>query len=89
MSTKLDFLNKIPYFSGLSTTELESISKLIVEKKADKGEMLLFEGQAARALYFINSGTNTTTIIETIILFKISGNINEAMKASNSFPAPK
>ena len=60
MSTKLDFLNKIPYFSGLSTTELESISKLIVEKKADKGEMLLFEGQAARALYFINSGVIKT-----------------------------
>jgi CRP-like cAMP-binding protein len=56
MAIELDFLKKIPYFTGLADTELESIAKLITEKTAARGEMMILEGDAAKALYFVVSG---------------------------------
>ncbi len=56
MAVELEFLKKIPYFAGLSAMELELIRKLIVEKKADRGEMLILEGEQASALHFVVSG---------------------------------
>jgi len=56
MTVQLDFLEKTPYFSGLSPADLESIGKLVFEKTADRAEMLVFEGESAENLYFVASG---------------------------------
>jgi CRP-like cAMP-binding protein len=56
MAVQLEFLKSILYFSGLSPAELESIRKLVFEKTADRGEMVLFEGESAENLYFVASG---------------------------------
>ncbi len=56
MSVQLEYLQSILYFSGVSLAELESISKLVFEKTADRAEMLLLEGAPADNLYFVASG---------------------------------
>jgi len=56
MSIQLEYLKNILYFSGVSLVELESISKIIFEKTADRGEMVLLEGEPADNLYFVASG---------------------------------
>ena len=60
MTVQLEFLNNIPYFHGLDAAELDSISKVVVEKTVDRGEMILLEGEPARALYFVFSGVVKT-----------------------------
>jgi len=56
MAVQLEFLKSILYFSGLGLAELESISKLVFEKTADRAEMVLLEGESAENLYFVASG---------------------------------
>jgi CRP-like cAMP-binding protein len=56
MAVEITFLQSIPYFSGLSPNELDSIKELVFEKTAERGEMVLFEGEPAEALYFVASG---------------------------------
>jgi len=56
MVVQTDFIKSLPYFSGLGQAELDSICKLIFEKKADRGEVLLFEGEPAEILCFVAAG---------------------------------
>lgn len=56
MSVKVEFLNSIPYFSGLDLAEVESIKRFIFERTAEKDEFILREGEPAEALYFVVSG---------------------------------
>jgi len=56
MTIQLEFLKSIPYFSELDSAELDSIKELIFEKKAERGEVILFEGEPAQALFFVVSG---------------------------------
>jgi CRP-like cAMP-binding protein len=56
MTADLEFLKHIPYFSGLAPAELDGIRKLVFEKKFERGEMILIEGESAQALYFVVSG---------------------------------
>jgi CRP-like cAMP-binding protein len=56
MAVVVMFLKSIPYFSGLSPNELDSIKELIFEKTAERGEIILLEGEPAEALYFVASG---------------------------------
>ena len=56
MTPEIELLRSISYFSGLKSTELDSISKLIFEKCYDQGEMILFEGETTEVLYFVASG---------------------------------
>ncbi|MFC2014073.1 Crp/Fnr family transcriptional regulator, partial [Chloroflexota bacterium] len=56
MAIKVEFLESIPYFSGLSPAELDSIRKLAFERIAEKGEIILLEGEPAEVLYFVASG---------------------------------
>ena len=56
MAVQVEFLKSIPYFSGLSLAELDSVRKLIFEKTAERGEIILLEGEPAEALYFVASG---------------------------------
>ena len=56
MSVHLDFIKTIPYFAGLNQAVLDSLGKYIFEKRAERGEMLLFEGEPAETLYFVVDG---------------------------------
>ena len=55
MAIQVEFVKSIPYFSGLSPEELDSIEQLFFEKKVERGEIILFEGEPAEALFFIAS----------------------------------
>ncbi|UCE98255.1 MAG: Crp/Fnr family transcriptional regulator [Dehalococcoidia bacterium] len=44
------------YFSGLGSDELEAISGLVFEKSYKNGAIIILEGEAAEALYFVASG---------------------------------
>jgi len=56
MAVQAEFLRSLPYFSGLDTAELDAIGRYIHEKKAERGEILVFEGDPAETLYFVVSG---------------------------------
>lgn len=56
MIEQIDTLRSIPYFSGLSDAELSEISKLVFEKTAARGEMIILEDDPAEALYLVVSG---------------------------------
>jgi CRP/FNR family transcriptional regulator len=56
MAVQLEFLKSIPYFSELSPAELDSIRELTFEKTAERGEIILLEGEPAEVLYFVVSG---------------------------------
>jgi CRP/FNR family transcriptional regulator len=60
MSAQLDFLKGVPYFKGLSTSELESVGKLMVERKFEKGDMLIMEDETIESLFFVVSGVLKT-----------------------------
>ena len=53
---QMEFLKETPYFSGLSPDELESVRKFVFERVAERGEIILLEGDSAEALYFVVSG---------------------------------
>ena len=50
MGVEIAFLKSIPYFSGLGPDELDAIKKLIFQKTAERGEVILLEGESAEAL---------------------------------------
>ncbi len=56
MAVQSEFIKSMPYFSGLDPAGLDSIRKYISEKKAGRGEILLFEGEPADTLYFVVAG---------------------------------
>jgi CRP-like cAMP-binding protein len=56
MAVQLTSLKSIPYFSKLSDSDLVSIAKHVFEKRAERGEILFFEGEPADALYFVVTG---------------------------------
>ena len=56
MAIQLELIKSIPYFSGLSPAELDSVKGLISERQAERGEFILLEGDPADALYFVISG---------------------------------
>ena len=60
MSAELDFIKSLPYFAGLSQAELDAIRGFIFEKKAERGEIIIFEGEPADALYFVVAGAVKT-----------------------------
>jgi len=64
MAVQVEFLKTIPYFSGLSPAALDSVGQLLFEKMAQRGEVILLEGDPAEALYFVASGV--------VKVFKIS-----------------
>ena len=56
MVIQMDFIASIPYFTGLDQAELESVRQHIFEKKAVRGEILVFEGEPADTLFFVVNG---------------------------------
>ena len=56
MAVQLEILKSIAYFAGLSPAEFDSIRKLVFEETAARGKIILFEGEPAKAVYFVVSG---------------------------------
>jgi CRP-like cAMP-binding protein len=56
MAIQDEFIKSIPYFSGLSPVELDSLKGLIFETTAERGKFILLESEPADALYFVVSG---------------------------------
>lgn len=57
MAVSLNTLSKMHYFAGLSEKELEAVSKIIAfEKRINKGQILLNEGDQSEYMYLIISG---------------------------------
>jgi len=56
MAVQIEFLESIPYFSGLSLDALDSVRKLIFERTSERDELIVLEGEPAEALYFVISG---------------------------------
>lgn len=57
MTDLTDFLQLTPYFNNLpGKNELEGIGRYVLEKKAEKGELIVAEGDQPQALYFVLSG---------------------------------
>jgi CRP-like cAMP-binding protein len=56
MAVQLEFLKTILYFSDLGLAELESMTRLVFEKTADRAQMVLLEGELPDNLYFVASG---------------------------------
>ncbi|AKL94106.1 transcriptional regulator, Crp/Fnr family [Clostridium aceticum] len=52
----IDILKKIPAFSQLNENNVESISKITVERNFKKGAIIFMEGDPGEAFYFIKSG---------------------------------
>ena len=56
MAIKFVSLKSLSYFTGLSESLLALVSKYVFEKRAERGEIIVFEGAPADALYFVISG---------------------------------
>ncbi len=56
MTVDLEFLQSVPYFSGLSPNDLETIGQSCLEKRAERDEMIMMEGERSDALYTVVSG---------------------------------
>jgi CRP/FNR family cyclic AMP-dependent transcriptional regulator len=53
MAIDTEFLKSTAYFSGMDTTELESVKYLIKEIRVPKGKHFLAEGESSDYLYFV------------------------------------
>lgn len=53
----LDFISLIPYFHGLSQQETESIVPFFFEKRGDRNEVIILEGEPGGAVYFVAEGS--------------------------------
>jgi CRP-like cAMP-binding protein len=56
MAVQIEFLKSIPYFIGMDQLVLDVIRRYVFEKKADKGELLSFEGEKSDVLFFVVAG---------------------------------
>ncbi|MEK6706779.1 MAG: Crp/Fnr family transcriptional regulator [Bdellovibrionota bacterium] len=56
MAVETELLKSIPYFAGLSSTELDSVRPHVLERRAERGEIILYDGEPAKALFFVISG---------------------------------
>jgi CRP/FNR family cyclic AMP-dependent transcriptional regulator len=57
MAVTLKNLTRMHYFKGLTLKEIREVKRFIAfEKRIEKGEMLLFEGDRSEYIYFVVSG---------------------------------
>ena len=56
MSTRIEYIRMMPHFVGLSSSEYDSIQHRFYEKKVSRGEIFIFEGDAADTLFFVVEG---------------------------------
>ena len=51
-----EFVCNIPYFDGLNEDEHQSIKTLAIERHYERGDIIIYEGDKATALYVVCSG---------------------------------
>ncbi|MFX1266311.1 MAG: Crp/Fnr family transcriptional regulator [Promethearchaeota archaeon] len=56
MAVNREFLESIPYFSGMDIAELDSIGQFFSEKKVERGGIVQLEGEVVGDLYLVASG---------------------------------
>ncbi|MBN2239187.1 MAG: Crp/Fnr family transcriptional regulator [Dehalococcoidales bacterium] len=56
MAAEKEFISTIQYFRGLSDSELDQLKNVMFEKTYERGDIIVYEGDDAEALYFIHSG---------------------------------
>jgi CRP-like cAMP-binding protein len=56
MTVQVETIQSIPYFDGIGPADLNTIKDSFFEKAADRGELILVEGEPSEVLYFIASG---------------------------------
>lgn len=56
MAINREFLESIPYFSGLNGAELDSVGRFFSERKVKRGEIIQLEGEDVGELYLVESG---------------------------------
>ena len=56
MTVDVAFLKSISYFSRLNRDELGLVQKLVFERKVERGDTVVFEGEPPEDLYFVGSG---------------------------------
>ncbi len=56
LTAPVEFLQASPYFADMNVSELDSVAGLFFEKKTDKGDTIVWEGNPGEALYFVASG---------------------------------
>jgi CRP/FNR family transcriptional regulator len=56
MTIDVLFLKSIPYFSGLSDSEMNAVKAAFSEKTLQRGEVIFWEGEQSEALFFVSSG---------------------------------
>jgi CRP-like cAMP-binding protein len=56
MTIDVAFLKSIPYFSAMSTAELDAIKQSFSEKTFQRGEVILLEGESSDTLFFVAAG---------------------------------
>ena len=56
MAVLVQDLKKVPYFANFDESTLESLRKALFERRVDRGEIIVLEGDPATALFFVTSG---------------------------------
>lgn len=56
-SLRSNFINEIPYFKGIEPAHAEELESYVYEKRIDRGEMVILEGDRCEAMYFIQAGS--------------------------------
>lgn len=56
MSSRIDFLRSVPYFTDLSEEEITRIDKALVERSFTKGQILFLDGEPCQGLYLVVAG---------------------------------
>ncbi|MBS4021825.1 MAG: Crp/Fnr family transcriptional regulator [Dethiobacter sp.] len=56
MSRNLEYLKKVPFFTGLTDSELGLVGAVMIEKKYDKNTLIFMEGDRGEALFVIHQG---------------------------------
>lgn len=57
MTAEIEFLNTISYFQGLREQDLNQIKTVLFERKFGRGDIVIYEGDTADAIYLLYSGT--------------------------------
>lgn len=56
MQTYVEYLKRVPFFEGLTETDLKIVSDVMIERFYPKGSVLFMEGDSGEALYVIKQG---------------------------------
>ncbi len=52
----VELLRKVPYFADLDNDSFEAVRRAVFQKQIERGEIIIYEGEPATALYFVGAG---------------------------------